>query len=113
VKAKRRLDRLTNATGPDDLCLVTVIGSRLTTRSGYSFEHPEVETVIVHCIGIGWAKPTREQEEACRQLWLSGNTASAAYQFPSTRLPVLTDGCGYDATHIPAPAGAAEEETES
>ena len=97
----------------DDLCLVTCIGSRLTTKSGHSFEHPEVETLIVHAIGIGFARPTPEQEEACRALWLSSNTASSAYQFPSTRLPVLTDGSGYDANPNPVPSTGAAEEHES
>jgi hypothetical protein len=110
VKAKKRLERLTNTTGPETRCLVTCIGSRLTTKSGHSFEHPEMETLIVHTIGIGWAAPTKEQEQACKALWLSSNTAPAAYLFPSTRLPVLEDGCGYDKNPSPVtPAGAAEE----
>jgi hypothetical protein len=92
----------------EERCLVTVIGSRLTTKSGYSFEHPEVETLIVHAIGIGFAEPTTEQEGACRALWLSSRTAPAAYQFPSDRLPVLADGCG-STTNPATPAGAAEE----
>lgn len=113
MKAKRRLDRLTNSVGPDDLCLVTVIGHRLTTRSNWSFENPGCPTVIVHAIGIGYAEPTDEQKETCRSLWLSSNTAPAAYQFPSTRLPTIEDGCGYNATTSPVPEAGASEETEA
>lgn len=113
MKAKRRLERLTNNTGPDEICLVTCIGSRLTTKSGYSFEHPEVETIIVHAIGIGFAEPSPEQEAACKALWLSSNTASSAYEFPSDRLPRIEDGCGYEKNPSPVPPTGAAEESES
>lgn len=95
----------------DERCLVTCIGSKHTTQSGHSFEHPEMETIVVHAIGIGFAEPTDEQKAECRALWLSSSAAPAAYEFPSTRLPVLADGCD-GTTQFPVTlAGAAEETT--
>jgi hypothetical protein len=92
----------------DTVCLVTCIGHRVTTRSGHSFENPACPTLIVHALGVGYTAPTKDQEEACRALWLTSSTASAAYKFPSTRMPVLADGC-HSFTPSPAPAGEVQE----
>jgi hypothetical protein len=77
--------------GPERLCLVTIIGVRFFTPSGYVVIAPRCEPFAVYATGPNDAKPTEEQLAECIRLWSTFKAAPDFYTFPQGSMPTIPE----------------------
>jgi len=75
--------------GPERMILLTVIGVKFRTPSGYVVIPPDVEPFVVYATGPNDGVPTDKQKAEALRLWSTIPDCPNAFHFPERSMPTL------------------------